>query len=676
MDEHKVNMIHCWVENTSNEQDTGNPDGTVFRVLTQFKTADSDESSSEHKVVQVHCSEEGSHANPTEINDELLMPKKKQPPPPPPRRTPPRETKDTVDGELSHVVNCEEKIVPLDCENTNEVTDSNCELVATTDMSCQVSEEEICRSTGFHVYHDESAEFGSDRHPLRILSEENLTVVSSFAGSVQKLDEDGDGDFELEDPSRLSFFGVPDFSQIDQHSNWNCNGEDIISKKFQLLAQMQKQSEQRNAAEDLFNNPDLSKNECKEILLTFPRNPVKSRHETPADDIPKPEIAMTSTPDQDFEAMTPQKNFFLLSQSLRHPDGSSNPELNIQPENKTQRSPGNGRSGSEDDLNRDNDCQHNNNFEQQQDEDDELDVKEPEPSRSKRFGLRFLKIFSSTRQKSSSNNKTEEIKRSKSCDRKLEENQKNSEKISNSKKQSRSSSSSPALKSSNKLSIFKNGGQKNQPQTNVQLQQQQSVMYALQQQQQHVAPMIETPSNMSLSTEWEFCNSDLPHQKAERKTHRSIHTNFDHIIIKSGSGRVAPMSTNKRNGDRKSSGYDSLGGDESSSLDSSQDSHQSPQLPKQPAMSCISENDTESMVGGEIVYINQNHNNLNNVNNNFNSNSRNNNNSFESSGGSSDLGIVQYEEVDILRMDQQRGWRLFHPQPSATVDKKSFSSFN
>ena len=186
--------------------------------------------------------------------------------------------------------------------------------------------------------------------------------------------------------------------------------------------------------------------------------------------------------------------------------------------------------------------------------------------------------------------------------------------------------------------------------------------------------MIETPSNMSLSTEWEFCNSDLPHQKAERKTHRSIHTNFEHIIIKSSSGRVAPMSTNKRNGDRKSSGYDSLGGDESSSLDSSQDSHQSPQLPKQPAMTCISENDAESL-GGEIVYINQNHN-MNNVNNNFNSNSRNNNNSFESSGGSSDLGIVQYEEVDILRMDQQRGWRLFHPPPTTTADKKSFSSFN
>jgi hypothetical protein len=230
------------------------------------------------------------------------------------------------------------------------------------------------------------------------------------------------------------------------------------------------------------------------------------------------------------------------------------------------------------------------------------------------------------------------------------------------------------------LSIFKNSSnsQKNQSQ-----QKDLSSQQHHQQQQQHqqqAGPMIETPSTMSLSTEWEFCNNDLPPQTAERKVHRSIPTNFDHIIIKSGS-RVAPVfaPVNKRNGDRKSSGYDSLGGDESSSLDSSQDSHQSPQLPKQPPMTRISEMEAESSSIGEIVYINQNINNFNNNNMNHNNSSsgRNNNNlngnnSFES--GDSDLGIVQYEEVDIMRMDQQRGWRMFHQGPKQ--EKKSFSSFN
>ena len=189
-----------------------------------------------------------------------------------------------------------------------------------------------------------------------------------------------------------------------------------------------------------------------------------------------------------------------------------------------------------------------------------------------------------------------------------------------------------------------------------------------------MSAMIETPSTMSLSTEWEFCNNDLQPQTAEKKTHRNIPTNFEHIIIKSSGGktsRVAPVYNPiaKRTGDRKSSGYDSLGGDESSSLDSSQESHQSPQLPKQPPMTRISELEAES-----VVYINQNHH-INSFNNNLNSRNNINNNgnvSYESS--EADFGLVQYEEVDILRMDQQRGWRLFQHHPPQ--DKKSLSSFS
>lgn len=252
------------------------------------------------------------------------------------------------------------------------------------------------------------------------------------------------------------------------------------------------------------------------------------------------------------------------------------------------------------------------------------------------------------------------MKRSKSCDRKLEENQKNSEKASNFKKQTKSASSSPALKASNKLSIFKSQKNQSQPREEVQPQLQ-------------VDPMMESTSTLGLSTEWEFCNHDVPPQTAEPKVHRGIPTNFEHIIIKSNGGkssRVAPVynPVTKRTGDRKSSGYDSLGGDESSSLDSSQESHQSPQLPKQPPMTRINEMESES-----IVYVNQNHN-VNNFNNNLNSRNNNNNagNTFHSP--EPDFGLVQYEEVDILRMDQQRGWRLFQQFPQQ--EKKTFSSFS
>ena len=82
------------------------------------------------------------------------------------------------------------------------------------------------------------------------------------------------------------------------------------------------------------------------------------------------------------------------------------------------------------------------------------------------------------------------------------------------------------------------------------------------------------------------------------------------------------------------------------------------------------------MEAESIVYINQNHN-FSNFNNNVNHRNNNNNggggnNSFESVDH--DLGLVQYEEVDILRMDQQRGWRLFQHHPPQ--DKKSLSSFS
>ena len=660
MDEHKVNMIHTWVVNSTNENELVSPSveaHPVFRVLTQFKTADSDESSSERKVVQVHAADEGSQVVVNLVKEEVEdKPKKKQPPPPPPRRTPPRETKDNADCENMEVVKHFEPVSTIS-NDPSDATDGANFVVTLADTSCQVTEDEICRTTGFQLY----PEFGSDTHPLRILSEENLTVVSSFNGSCQKLDEDDGVDYELEDPSRLSFFGVPDFSHLDQH----CNGEDMISKKFQLLEQMQKQSEQpKTPTQDV----GLCEPAHQEVLLTFPRTHAP-KSESKIEEFqaePSPPKSQHSS----FEEITPQKNFYLLSQSLRHPDGSSNPELNFLLENQPQRSPGNGRSGSEDNLN----C----NFEDLPIVPDDDEKVNDVSHKSKRFAFRFLKIFSSTRSKSGSNgggnSKTEQekdnIKRSKSCDRKLEDNhhhQKTAEKVANSKKQSKSASSSPALKASNKLSIFKS--QKNQGQQQQQLKEE-ALMH------HHVGPMIETPSTMSLSTEWEFCNNDLPPQTADRKVHRGIPTNFEHIIIKSNGGkpsRVAPVfnPVSKRNGDRKSSGYDSLGGDESSSLDSSQDSHQSPQLPKQPPMTRISEMEAES-----IVYINQNHN-FSNFNNNVNHRNNNNNggggnNSFESVDH--DLGLVQYEEVDILRMDQQRGWRLFQHHPPQ--DKKSLSSFS
>merc|ERR1719450_1865196 len=56
---------------------------------------------------------------------------------------------------------------------------------------------------------------------------------------------------------------------------------------------------------------------------------------------------LPSPPDD--EPLTPQKQFLLLSHTLRHPDGSSNPDLNLATTaiSDMKRSPGNGQSSSD-----------------------------------------------------------------------------------------------------------------------------------------------------------------------------------------------------------------------------------------------------------------------------------------------------------------------------------------
>merc|ERR1712012_1489018 len=99
------------------------------------------------------------------------------------------------------------------------------------------------------------------------------------------------------------------------------------------------------------------------------------------------------------DPITPQKQFLLLSQSLRHPDGSSDPDLT------SKRSPGNGQSSSD------------------QEDEDVIEniindnVREEKPKKTEwTFAARLLRLFSSKRSKSTHT----AAKRSKSCDRELE----------------------------------------------------------------------------------------------------------------------------------------------------------------------------------------------------------------------------------------------------------------
>merc|ERR1712241_653809 len=72
------------------------------------------------------------------------------------------------------------------------------------EMSTQENKDEDC------------VDFPPQPHPLRILSEGNLTIVSSFAGSLNELPNSDD---EKVDASRLSFFRVPDFGATDNEND-------------------------------------------------------------------------------------------------------------------------------------------------------------------------------------------------------------------------------------------------------------------------------------------------------------------------------------------------------------------------------------------------------------------------------------------------------------------------
>ena len=387
LDQQKANMINNWVE-------TQSQDNQVF--MTQFKQA---------------------------ADNELMQ--KPKPPPPPPRRTPPRESNPELRLSQDPIQSSFKPNQELNQLQDNPILPSSPRVVnfvqdPVNPLQATISQDEALVSRQAHhvnpieppvldcMNNPMSAEV--DNHPLRILSEENLTIVSSFAGSTHDLNQSDD---DKVDVSKLSFFQVPDFSSSSQMTNEN------ILQTFKDFEQLQNQ-----------------KNDLEMKL-------------------------------------TPQKNFQLLSEHLRHPDGSSNPELNHVVEQKGERSPGNGRSSS--------DQENDNSIEVVQETSENNNPEETK--KSSKFGFKFFKLFKRNRAKST----------------------------------------------------------------------------------ERTIPIIETKEELkkedpvmlsAISTEWEFEPQD--------ETNGNTTPFFEHIW--------------KKPKDRKSSGYDSLGGDESSSLDSNE-AKQQPQQP-------------------------------------------------------------------------------------------------
>ena len=333
-----------------------------------------------------------------------------------PRRTPPRETTNSR-------VEASSNTIPHAKIDDTEINDeihesSNKEPVATFEMSCQVNEQELkCNLPD------------PGPHPLRVLSEENLTIVSSFAGSTEKLEDVIESELRNDeiDPSKLSFFKVPDFN-ADFNPAAHVN-EDTIAQTFKDF-------------EAMHNNVGV---------VNKPEKALIERFQDPRYDRVKENQNHLKTFSK-CEVITPQKQFLLLSQSLRHPDGSSNPELNVvQGEREIkghradatqviERSPGNGKSDTEQEDNgnhivtspsgNNNIVMIENQNKQNQNkkvEEEKQILQEQTTQKKSKFGFKFFRLFGS--------------QRAKSCDRTKVQKLKSSEQI-------KSASSSPVIKKS------------------------------------------------------------------------------------------------------------------------------------------------------------------------------------------------------------------------------------
>ena len=594
-----------------------------------------------------------------------------------------------------------------------------------------------------------------EEHPLRILSEENLTVVSSFRGSAEDLDNLTNHD--QVDPSKLSFFRIPDFGQI---SNPACN--DMINQRFKEFEEMQGKSVDNgnksfetslNATNNdetfqdprfanisikssISNNNNLSRDDCSngnKVLSTFSANnekdPIPSVDNTYSNpygcynttskplyqnlNTPLPLAADPSRP-QSFQELpdpsnfnlnhhqpaeisrelSPQKQFQLLSRSLRHPDGSSNPELSVVPVSQMEEEEDLRRRRQEEsdvqnhedtttktelatspNNNTNNSILDNSNHRPTPDQEDNQE----KPPAKMGFGQRFLKIFSSTRKSSKkcrSPTSAADCKRSKSCDERGEgrrvssgggqhqRSASNSPALANSRlavelrSSKRSSSKDEQKKVENRRSglmlmrSFRNNASKggNKSNNNIHATRVNEVV-------ERDERIIETtPSTLSLDTEWEFQGKENQDKSNDNELEDdeagellddfdSIQQSFSHLMF----------NQNPVKKDRKSSGYDSLGG-ESSSLDSNQSSG-GPKSQQQlnargaakfqpQAVTAVIYNTAHDGQPHQLSSASQRKGSLDpeNISHSCSNNDRN-----------SGMKLLQYEEDDILRMDKRRG---------------------
>ena len=288
----------------------------VFRALTQFRTIDTSDDGGGSSIkslentdqikVQIHHTQQPmttggeSPASMSYLECDITnlgetVSCKPTPPPPPPRKTSPRtfnnetsdkegdvkQTSDTTLGKFLYSKDTEGETMEVNGNADDSRTFENKNLVYKDMYTYKNSTNGELRNIKTRTkkpdgkcflpneqrnsLHEHQME---DSHPLRILSESNLTVVSSFGGSLNDLDiEECENREDIAE--KLSFFTVPDMPHSNSH-NMDIFDDSVIGQRFKEFERLHRQqntaplhlSENIN---DAARNPTTS----KPILSTF-----------------------------------------------------------------------------------------------------------------------------------------------------------------------------------------------------------------------------------------------------------------------------------------------------------------------------------------------------------------------------------------------------------------------
>ena len=281
-----------------------------FKVLTQFKTIDTSDDGGVSSIiscdnqdevkVQIHQAQEPittggeSPACMSYLESDLGNMKNKTsnkptPPPPPPRKTSPRTFIQDKRVSDSPPNDCEELKISREERKINIGTDDDeFKLKEEKDLTCtdetaknnkdSISNEEMQRKTRarkpsaqnmlFSVqrqsYHEDEL---LDNHPLRVLSESNLTVVSSFGGSLNNVNVEDEADNGEQIDANLSFFKLPELPQGNLNKNFAFN-DNVIDQRFKEFEILHNQGNNLNIGDEHLSSHD-PKTSSKPMLPTF-----------------------------------------------------------------------------------------------------------------------------------------------------------------------------------------------------------------------------------------------------------------------------------------------------------------------------------------------------------------------------------------------------------------------